>query len=180
MFSFGVGGMRSEKHFFEVVDDGLGRDVAEAVVVAVSAPLLPKDAARSAFKVELYDVVGRLSVTKESGKRVCGTPDADDGRRRERCNMHVSGVHREHDVEVTHENELLLHGLEMTANEDALWVAFDPFSKELILLLTSPKKEDARLGESADGLFDGLLHEMWRIGLADVCGYWCDAYPLLT
>ena len=48
--------------------------------------------------------------------------------------MHVSTVHGEHEVEVAHEYEFLLHGFEMAADADAARHVAAPLGERLFLL----------------------------------------------
>lgn len=63
-----------------MADDGLWSDIRQTVVVTVAAGLLAEDAARATVEVESNGVVVRLAIAHESRQRMCGTPDADDGR----------------------------------------------------------------------------------------------------
>ena len=94
--------------------DGFGFDVVQTGVVLSHARFFAVDAARAAGQVGLYGVVGVLSEAHEAGIGVCGSPDADDGNADEGGEVHVGGVHREHKVEVAHDDEFLVESFQLS------------------------------------------------------------------
>ena len=149
-----------------LLDDGLRGDAVQAGPVASLARLLAVDAAWAAVEGHLHGVLYRLSPAHESCVGVGGTPDADNGRSRERGQVHVAGVHRHHDAEVAHEDELLPERGEMAVDADALWVLLAPLAKVVLLLLAPSEEVDADVGVAFDELFDHLVHQLRWIGLA--------------
>lgn len=82
-------------------------DEIETRIIATQAEFVAKDGTGTTGKVNLYGVFFPLIPSHESGIRMCGAPDAYNGGGNKRCKVHVCTVHRYHDVEVTHEHQLL-------------------------------------------------------------------------
>ena len=94
--------------------DGFWFDVVQTGVVLSHARFFAVDAARAAGQVGLYGVVGVLSEAHETGIGVRSSPDADDGNADEGGEVHVGGVHREHKVEVAHDDEFLVESFQLS------------------------------------------------------------------
>lgn len=77
-----------------------GRDIVHAVVIVVHATFVPIHRTWSAWKVELHGVIRILPITVESCKRVCGSPYGYDWSPDQRGDMHRTGIHGDHDVDI--------------------------------------------------------------------------------
>ena len=102
-------------------------------------------------------------------------PNADHRNAYQRREVHIGGVHREHDVEVAHEDEFLVHRLKMLTDEDAGGEFLAPFREVLVLLLASSKEEDARVGMLEGQLTNDLVHQWSGVDLPLVGRKGCNA-----
>ena len=108
-----------------------------------------------------------------------GSPYADHWCSCERCQMHIRGVHRYHNVEMTHQDQFLVQGLRQFAHMHTGWMLFTPFCKVPLFLFATSKEEDACLGVFLHELFYHLMHQARWICLPLMCSKRCYAYPLL-
>ena len=104
---------------FDSLYDLFGFDHIHAGHIAATARTVAIDAAGTAVEVGLYGILGRLLPPHKARIGVCGSPDADDRCGRQRSHVHIRRIHGEHHVEVTHQDQFLMHILKMLADVDA-------------------------------------------------------------
>ena len=141
--------------------------------------LVAKDATWATLQIYLDDIFLILIITQESCLRMGCTPDTDHRYACERSQMHVGRIHRHHRIEMTHQDEFLIHALAMLAHPGTLAILRAPYLEVFILVVATPKQEDAPIGVLQYQAIDYLLHQSWRINLALVGSKRGNTYPLL-
>ena len=131
---------------FYSLNDGFGFYQVHTGKVTSSAAAVAVDAARAAVEVGLYDILSLLLPAHEAGEGMGGAPDADHRSSRERGQVHIGRVHREHDIKVANEDKLLVHILQVPADVDALWQVAAPLAEQLVLCPSTSEEEDAGTG----------------------------------
>ena len=78
-----------------------GGEASKTTVVTVAAGSLAIGGTGTAREVTTLDRIAEfLTVTEKTAKRVCSTPYTDYRDAHKRCQMHVGGVHGDHDAAV--------------------------------------------------------------------------------
>ena len=115
------------QHFVHLLDDGLWRDAVHASQVMKTAWLLAINGAWAAREAAVLDDVALwLSPRCEACFRVGGAPYRDGGCPHDGCDVHVRRVHGEHEVELRHQQHLVVQTFHFSADADHP-VAFFPF-----------------------------------------------------
>ena len=107
-----------------------------------------------------------------------GSPDAHHRHRSQRCQMHIGRVHRHHHIQMTHDNELLIHVLTIECGIETLAILGTPHIKIFIFIVTLAKKENTTLGIFLQQLVNHLLHQSRWIYFTFVGCKGRNAYPL--
>ena len=97
---------------------------------------------------------------------MCRSPNAYHRNARQRCQMHIGRVHREHHIEVAHQYQFLTHVLQLLAYIDALLELLAPLVEILLFLLSAPKEKNMGVGVLLRQLRYHQLHQRGRINLA--------------
>ena len=115
------------QHFVHLLNDGLWRDAVHASQVVEAAWLLAVDGAWTARKAAVLDDVALwLSPRCEACFRMCRAPHRYGGGAHDGCDVHVRRVHGEHEVELRHQQHLVVQTFHLSADADHL-VALFPF-----------------------------------------------------
>ena len=96
-----------------------------------------------------------------------GTPNADDRRGDERCQVHIGGIHRQHEVELANKQQFLFQTVESARDIGALRIFRGPLVELHFFGFSTAEKEDLQVVSLAEQLNDAL-HALQRIDFSDV------------
>ena len=99
------------EELFYLVEDEVGGDGEEAAVVAVAAVEVAVGGAGLAGEVGAEGVGAVLAEAVEAEVGMGGPPDADDGGAHDGGEVHVGGVHGDHQGECLHDFQFFGEGL---------------------------------------------------------------------
>lgn len=154
------------KNLRDMLHDRLWSDAVHAGIVATAARLLSIDTAGATVKGNLDGILRALVPPHETRIGMGGTPHTHYRCGYEGGQMHIGRVHREHHLEMTHQNQFLSDGVQILRHMDALLELVAPQWELLILLRSSAKEENLGIRIFLCQQGDHLLHQSGRVDLS--------------
>ena len=148
-----------------MLHDDLGSNTMHTGIVATTACLLSVDAAWAAVEGYLDGILRTLVPAHETSERMGGSPDAHHRGGDKGGKVHICRIHREHHLQMAHQDKLLPDGFQTGCHMDTLRVFRTPLGEDLVLTFALAEKEQSCLRMLLRQLGDHLFHQLQRVYL---------------